>query len=107
MENTSEITHDYDKKYEILQNADGEILIIIAYCKGGPIEPKVIYDGGSAVLLYRNKESSFFLTGISEEARHPIQYADKVTIAEVNNDEVLREYVAQVRLIKDMRDILN
>ena len=107
MENTSNITNEYDKKYEILQNEKGDILIIIGYCKGGPVEPKVVYDGGSTVLLYRNKESSFFLTGVSENARQPIQYADNITIAEVSGDEVIREYIAQVRLIKNMRDILN
>ena len=66
-----------------------------------------MYDGGSAVLLYRNEESSLFLTNISQEARQPLQYADNVTIAEVQGDEVIREYVVPVRLIKDMKDILN
>jgi hypothetical protein len=107
MGNTSDITNEYGKKYEILQNGEGDILIIIAHCNGEPVTPKIIYDGGSTVLLYRNKESSFFLTDIAENARHPIQYANKITIAEVNNNNVLREYVAQVRLIKNMKDIFN
>lgn len=99
--------NEYDGKYEILQNGAGDILIIIAYRQGGPQEPKVVYDGGSAVLLYRNRESSVFLTNVSDEARQPIQYADKITIAEVKGEEVIREYIAEVRLIKSMKDILN
>ena len=90
-----------------MQNAAGEVLIIIGYRNGGPVEPKIVYDGGASVLLYRNEKSSVFLTNIAEKARHPIQYADKVIIAEVDNDEVIREYFAQVRLIRDMKDILN
>ena len=107
MDNTTDISNDYSKKYEILQNAAGEVLIIIGYRHGSPVEPKVVYDGGSSVLLYRNKESSVFLTNVSEKARRPIQYADNIRIAEVSNDEVLREYIASVYLIKNMKDILN
>ncbi len=99
--------NEYDKKYEILRNGAGEILIIIGYRQGGPDNPRVVYDGGSAVLLYRNRESSVFLTNVADEARQPIQYADKITIAEIEGDEVIREYFAPVRLIKDMKDILN
>lgn len=104
---TQTTDNEQNKKYEILQNGAGEILIIIEYRSGGPVNPKIVYDGGSAVLLYRNEESSLFLTNVLPQARQPLQYADKVTIAEIKGDEVLREYVAQVYLIKDMKDILN
>ena len=99
--------NEYDKKYEILSNEAGEVLIIIGCRQGNPEEPKIVYDGGSAVLLYRNRESSVFLTQVNEAARQPIQYVDKITIAEIDGDEVIREYIAPVHLIKDMRDILN
>ena len=107
MENTVDSFNEYDGKYEILQNGNGEILIIIAYRSGEIVEPKVIYDGGSEILLYRNNESSLFLTNISSDARQPIQYVNKVNVAEIKNDEVLREYTAPVRLIKNMGDIFN
>ena len=107
MDSTVDTFNEYSKKYEILQNAAGEVLIIIGYRNGGPVEPKVVYDGGSSVLLYRNKESSVFLTNVDEKARNPIMYSDRIIIAEVENDEVIREYFAKVRLIKDMKDILN
>ena len=107
MTQTADSFNEYDKKYEILRNGAGEILIIIGYRQGGPDNPRVVYDGGSAGLLYRNRESSVFLTNVADEARQPIQYADKVTIAEIEGDEVIREYFAPVRLIKDMKDILN
>ena len=107
MDNTADTFNNYDKGYEILQNAAGDILIIIGYRRGGPVNPKIVYDGGSAVLLYRNEESSVFLTSIDEKARLPLQYADTIRVAEVSHEEVLRDYIVPVRLIKDMRDILN
>lgn len=102
-----DIFNNYDGKYEILQNDAGDILIVIAYHSGEPLEPKIVYDGGTAILLYRNVESSVFLTDVSNESRQPVLYANKIRVAEIDNDEVIREYIASVHIIKDMRNILN
>ena len=107
MTQTNDSFNEYDKKYEILKNGAGEILIIIGNRQDEPENPRIIYDGGDSVLLYRNRESSIFLTNVAEDARQPIQYVNKITIAEIQGDEVIREYIAPVRLIKDMKDILN
>ena len=107
MNNTSEEFNQYDGKYEILQNEAGDVLFVIGYREGEIDAPKVVYDGGSAVLLYRSNESSVFLTNVSQDANKAVMYANKVTIAEIKGDEVMREYIAPVRLIKDMREILN
>ncbi|MBE6467039.1 MAG: hypothetical protein E7004_00395 [Alphaproteobacteria bacterium] len=107
MNNTEQEFNQYDGKYEILQNEAGNVLFIIGYRESDIDAPKVVYDGGSAILLYRSTESSVFLTNISKEANQAVMYANKVEIAEVKGDEVLREYYAPVHLIKDMREILN
>ena len=48
-------------RYDMLQNAAGEILIIIEYREGGPENPRLVYDGGEQAALARylilNKES--------------------------------------------------
>ena len=41
-------------RYDMLQNAAGEILIIIEYREGGPENPRLVYDGGEQALLYRS-----------------------------------------------------
>ena len=51
--------------YEILQNAAGEILIMIKQRRGGPENPRFVYDGGDTALLYRSRESSVFLGNIN------------------------------------------
>ena len=38
-------------RYDMLQNAAGEILIIIEYREGGPENPRLVYDGGEQALL--------------------------------------------------------
>jgi len=93
--------------YEILQNAAGEILIMIKQRRGGPENPRFVYDGGDTALLYRSRESSVFLGGIIKDARQPLKAVDEVLVAEIDGDEVAREYLVPVRLVRDLKAVLN
>lgn len=107
MENDKNLAEDSEGMYEILQNAAGEILIMIKQRRGGPENPRFVYDGGDTALLYRSRESSVFLGNINESARQPLKSVDEVLIAELDGDEVAREYVVPVRLIRDLKTVLN
>ena len=107
MENDKNLAEDSEGMYEILQNAAGEILIMIKQRRGGPENPRFVYDGGDTALLYRSRESSVFLGNINESARQPLKSVDEVLIAELDGDEVAREYVVPVRLIRDLKAVLN
>ena len=65
-------------RYDMLQNAAGEILIIIEYREGGPENPRLVYDGGEQALLYRSRESAFMLNSIAREARMPLKSVNEV-----------------------------
>ena len=90
-------------KYDILQNAAGEILIIIKYHEGGPENPRLVYDGGDTALLYRSRESAVFLDGINDKARGPLKSVDEVLMVEVEGDDVAREYKVPVRVIRSLQ----
>lgn len=89
-------------RYDILQNAAGEILIIIKYHEGGPENPRLVYDGGRTALLYRSRESAVLLEEINEKARSPLKSVDEVLMVEVEDDDVAREYKVPVRIIKNL-----
>ena len=89
-------------RYDILQNAAGEILIIIKYHEGGPENPRLVYDGGKTALLYRSRESAVLLESINEKARSPLKSVDEVLMVEVEGDDVAREYKVPVRIIKNL-----
>lgn len=107
MENNQIPAENNEGTYEILQNAAGEILIMIKQRRGGPENPRFVYDGGDTALLYRSRESSVFLGNINQEARQPLKAVDEVLVAEIDGDEVAREYIVPVRLIRDLKAVLN
>lgn len=94
-------------RYDILQNSEGNILIMIDSYPGGPENPRVVYDGGDTILLYRSRESAVFLKNIQEDARKHIKSVDEVAIVEFDvEDEVAREYMAPMRLVKNLEAVV-
>ena len=90
-------------RYDMLQNAAGEILIIIEYREGGPENPRRGYDGGEQALLYRSRESAFMLNSIAREARMPLKSVNEVLMVEIENDDVAREYKVPVRVVRNLQ----
>lgn len=90
-------------RYDMLQNAAGEILIIIEYRESGPENPRLVYDGGEQALLYRSRESAFMLNSIAREARMPLKSVNEVLMVEIENDDVAREYRVPVRVVRNLQ----
>ena len=90
-------------RYDMLQNAAGEILIIIEYREGGPENPRLVYDGGEQALLYRSRESAFMLNSIAREACMPLKSVNEVLMVEIENDDVAREYRVPVRVVRNLQ----
>ena len=95
-----------ESRYDILQNEEGEILIIINSRVGGPENPRFVYDGGSTALLYRNKDNSVIFQDVAKEARLPLKSVSSMLIVEVENEDVAREYVVPVRIVKDVKALI-
>ena len=97
---------EQESRYDILQNKEGEILIIINSRPGGPEEPRFVYDGGKTALLNRTKEMAVVFKDIAEGARKPLKMVTSMLIVEVEDDVVLREYTVPVRIIKDVESLI-
>lgn len=90
-------------RYDMLQNAAGEILIITNYREGKPENPRIVYDGGDQALFYKSRECAWMLNNIAEEAREPLSKVDEVVVAEIEDDDVAREYKVPVRLVRSLK----
>lgn len=97
---------DQENRYDILQNDEGEILIIINSREGGPENPRFVYDGGSTALLYRTKENAVIFENVAKEARFPLKSVSSMLIVEVENEDVAREYTVPVRIVKDVKTLI-
>ncbi len=94
-------------RYDILQNDKGEILIIIQQRSGGPENPLFVYDGSQYALLYRSHESTVYFDDIVEGARTPLKSVTTMQIVEIDNDEVVREYMVPIRIVKDVKALMD
>ncbi|MDD4556933.1 MAG: hypothetical protein PHE89_06395 [Alphaproteobacteria bacterium] len=95
-----------EKRYDILQNAKGEILIMIGYREGGPENPRIVYDGSDVAVLYRSRESVVVLSEIHKDARSPIKAVNEVLVVEIENDDVAREYKVPMRIVKNIEALM-
>ncbi|MBR1756941.1 MAG: hypothetical protein IJ738_05205 [Alphaproteobacteria bacterium] len=102
------ISNEVGKKsrYSILQNAKGDIMVMMNSRMGGPENPRFIYDGGDMALLYRSQESSVAFKDIDPEARTPLKSVAEILIVEIENDDVEREYIVPVRIVKDINSLI-
>lgn len=92
--------------YSILQNANGEIMVMISSREGEPDNPHFIYDGKDTALLYRSPESSMAFRHIDEGAKEPLRNVKEVLIVEIEDDDVAREYNAPVRMVNDVNKLI-
>ena len=73
---------------------------------GGPENPRFIYDGGEKALLYRSQESSVAFNNIDKDARLPLKAVSEILVVEIENDDVEREYIVPVRLVKNVQNLI-
>jgi hypothetical protein len=93
--------------YDILQNAEGDILFCIAEREGEPHNPAIVYDGGEHALLYRAPDVIIILDYVHIDIRKHLIEKDKVLIAEMSKGEnkgILREYVAEMKIVDQLPD---
>ena len=93
-------------KYSIFQNAKGEIMLMMDSRAGGPENPRFIYDGSDRALLYRSQESSVAFNDIDKDARSPLKSVSEVLVVEIDNDDVEREYIVPVHLVKNVQNLI-
>ena len=92
--------------YQILQDHDGDLLLIIEPQTTDPDGPIFIYDGGDTALLFRDWDSNVRLKNISEEARPILKDADDIYVVEIQDERIIRDYMAPIRLVSDVKALI-
>ena len=92
--------------YQIYQHKDGRLLLVIEPQMSDPEDPMFIYDGSDTALLFRNWDSTIKLKSLSDAARFPLRETEEILVQERLCNEVIREYAAPVRLVRDVHSLI-
>ncbi len=92
--------------YQILQDHDGDLLLIIEPQTTEPDGPILIYDGGDTALLFRDWDSNVRLNNISEEARPVLKDAEEIFVVEMKKDRIIRDYMAPIHIVQDIKSLI-
>lgn len=95
-------------RYDVLQNDNGEVLLIIQQRKGPATNPLFVLDSITKyALLYRSHESTVFFDDLAREANEAIRKVGEIQVVEITDDDVVREYKAPVRVVQDVRSLMD
>ena len=89
-----------EKTYDILQNANGEILLAISAKEAEPTKPLLCYAGGNEAVLFHSTQI-VYLNGIHGEVHPALAAVKKILVTEVDGQNVVREYEAPVSIIPE------
>jgi len=92
--------------YTILQDHEGGLVLVIDLQPSAPNEPMFIYDGGDTALLFRDWDSSIRINNISEDARPILKNAEDIYVVEIQGEDILRDYFAPIRIVKDVQKLI-
>lgn len=92
--------------YQICQHKNGDLLLVIEPQMSDPEDPMFIYDGGDTALLFRNWDSSLRLNSLSEQARPALQNAVEIHVIEKQDEHILRDYIAPIRLVRNVKSMI-
>ncbi|MCQ2223703.1 MAG: hypothetical protein MJZ35_07950 [Bacteroidaceae bacterium] len=92
--------------YTILKNQEQQLLLTIEYQATDPDDPMLVYDGGDTALLIRDWDSTIKLSSISEEASHALMGSSEIRVHELHNEVLLRDYVARIRIVKNVKAMI-
>jgi len=92
--------------YSIKQSKKGDLLLIIEPQSCAPDYPLFIYDGGDTALLFRDWGSTLRLYSLSEQARPALKNADEIYVLEMLGDNVYRDYIAPIRIVRDVKRLI-
>ncbi len=106
MVDTAVETENY---YDILANADGELVFCIKAREGNPVQPQILFNGEEHALFYRTADQMIVLDYIHPEVRPLLEKLSSVLVAEIlepsdknQTGEIVREYMASVRHVSKL-----
>ncbi|MBO4519612.1 MAG: hypothetical protein J5787_00220 [Alphaproteobacteria bacterium] len=95
--------------YDILVNAEGDLLFCLKAREGSPDRPQMLFDGKDHALFYRTADQMIVLDYIHPEVSPLLKEVSSVLVAEFSEATpenptkgIVREYMASVRHVSKL-----
>lgn len=95
--------------YDVLTNADGELLFCLKARESSPDHPQILFSGDSHALFYRRSDQMIMLDYIHPQVCPLLKEVSSVLIAEFSEPTkenpakgIVREYTASVRHVSKL-----
>jgi len=93
---------EQERKFSILKNPSGDLMILIRARLEDAAQPKIIYNGGKHAVLYRNDGNTVVLDFIHPSVRADLERVLNLLVVEAHDGSIVREYMAEVRHMKEI-----
>lgn len=93
--------------YSIFKNDEGELVLMINVQPVDPDGPLFMYDGGDLAVLFRDWGSTLAIPDLAENVRPMLKEAQEIRVIEAEGEDIVRDYVARVRIVRDVKCMIN
>lgn len=93
---------EQEKDYHIFKDAAGDFMILIRARMTDAEQPKIVYNGGTHALFYRNKQNTIVLDYVHPDVRKDLSTQEAVLVVEARENSVIREYTVPMMFLKEV-----
>lgn len=92
--------------YNILKDKDNDLILVIDPQIDEPDGPMLICDGGDTAVLFHDWGKSIKLKGLNPETSQELKNAKMIYVFEMVDNEIIRDYTAPIRLVRDVQSLI-
>lgn len=92
--------------YSILQNKEGELMLLIGPCSRKPDCAIFCFDGSPTALLMLSLFTGIAIRDMPQETIEALNKASEIHIVEKDGDQVVRDYIATIERVSDVKALI-
>jgi len=92
--------------YSILQNKEGELMLLIGPCSRKPECAFFCFDGSPTALLMLSLFTGIAIRNMTPETIEALDSASEIHVVEKDGDQVVRDYIATIERVSDVQALM-
>jgi hypothetical protein len=92
--------------YSILQNNEGELMLLIGPCSRKPDCAFFCFDGSPTALLMLSLFTGVAIRNMDPETIEALEKASEIHVVEKDGEQVVRDYIATIERVSDVQALI-